>query len=243
MEDLNIENLRAFATVAETLNFRKAAELLYLSQSALSRQITELEKEIGSPLFSRTTRSVSLTAAGEVCIENARGIVRAWDTMRDQVIRASVQEGGALQIGVYGARSLYYVIPSVERLRREYPELKISVVQDEAELMYQKLLYGENDFICALAPRLADDPTVERLVLMEEHPSVLLPQTHPLAHRERIAPGELAGERFITHSRKKSSSMYERLMDIFKQKGVEINVVAEEDHDGRGIMKVLMGEQ
>lgn len=239
---MNIENLRAFATVAETLNFHKAAEKLYLSQSALSRQIAELEKELGTPLFSRTTRSVKLTAAGEACIDSARGIVRAWDDLHAQAIRSGVQEGGSLRIGVYGARSLYYIIPTVERLRREYPEMEISVVRDEAELMYQKLLYGENDFIASIAPRLADDPMVERLVLVEEYPSVLLPKTHPLAGRERIWPKELEKESFVMHSKKKSSSMYEKLMEIFSKEGVEINVAAVEDDDKRGMMKVLMGE-
>ena len=239
---MNIENLRDFVTVAETLNFRKAAEILYLSQSALSRQILELEKELGTQLFSRTTRSVGLTAVGETCVEGAKEIIRGWDAMRAQAIRSDVRKAGRLRIGVYGARSLYYIIPAVERLRREYPEIEISVIRDEAELMYQKLLYGENDFISSIAPKLADDPTVEKLVLVEERPSVLLPQTHPLANRECVAPRELEKERFITHSKKKSSSMYDKLMEIFGKEGVAINVVAVEDNDKSGAMKILMGE-
>lgn len=82
---MEIRQLRYFIAVADTLNFSRAAESVYLSQSALSRQISELEKEVGVPLLRRTTRQVELTEAGKALQQHAKELISRWEKMIPEV--------------------------------------------------------------------------------------------------------------------------------------------------------------
>ena len=235
---MNIENLRGFITVAGTLNFRSAAEKLFLSQPALSRQIAELEKELGVSLLIRTTRSVCLTEAGKSCLESARSIIRAWDAMHSQV----KMEKGSLRLGVYASRTTYYIASAMERFRAEYPDVQMSVAGDTAQNLCDQLNSGEIDILCMMGPAITAMPDTEQLILSREYPSIMLPLTHPLAAREILSPKELKGEKFIMHSKRKSASMFEALTGIFTAAGVEPNVVDTEDNDAMIVMRVVSGE-
>lgn len=235
---MNIENLRGFMTVAQTLNFRSAAEKLFISQPTLSRQIAELEKELGAPLLVRTTRSVSLTDAGQDCLEGARGIIATWDAMH----RLARKERGILRLGVYANRTTYYIASAMERFRAEHPELQIGVITDTAQNLCDKLNSGEIDLLCMMGPAITGMPDTERIVLAEEHPSVMLPLNHSLAGRSKIHPTELAGEKFLMHTPQKSSAMYEKLLEIFTSQGVTPTVAGTSDNDALLVTRIISGE-
>lgn len=238
---MNIENLRGFVTVAETLNFRSAAEQLFLSQPGLSRQIAELEKELGVPLLERTTRSVHLTPAGEACLGSAEGIVRMWDTMHSKVLQTG-DSVVALRVGIYGARSTYYVAGVLERFRREYPAIDLQIKTGHHEALTEGLISGDIDLVCMIAPDLVEVPGVERLVLAEEYPSVLVPLGHPLANQPSVSLTKLKRERFLIPSRQKSRHVHDALCRIFAQAGIAPNIVGEEDNDATLVIRVLNGE-
>lgn len=238
---MNIENLRGFVTVAETLNFRSAAERLFLSQPGLSRQIAELEKELGMTLLERTTRSVRLTPAGEACLGSAESIVRIWDAMHGKALRADTS-AASLRIGVYGARSAHYIAKTLERFRREYPAVDLQVKTAHHDALVEGLMSGNLDLACMIAPELTEVSQVERLVLSEEYPSVLLPLSHPLADQVSVPLEKLRGERLLAPSRQKSQYMYDSLCRIFTQAGVMPNIIGEEDNDATLVIRVLNGE-
>ncbi len=89
---MEIRQLRYFIAVADTLNFSRAAESVYLSQSALSRQIMELEQEVGLPLFRRSTRKVELTAAGRALQTNAKELISRWEKILPEVHAQSTEK-------------------------------------------------------------------------------------------------------------------------------------------------------
>lgn len=238
---MNIENLRGFVTVAETLNFRSAAEQLFLSQPGLSRQIAELEKELGVPLLERTTRSVHLTPAGEACLGSAQSITRMWDAMHSKVLQTGTS-AASLRIGIYGVRSTHYVANVLERFRREYPAIDLQIKTGHHEVLTEGLISGDIDLVCMIAPDLAEVSGVEKLVLAEEYPSVLLPLSHPLANQASVSPAKLKGERFLVPSRQKSRHVHDSLCRIFTQVGIVPNIVGEEDNDATLVIRVLNGE-
>ena len=96
---LSIQKLKAFLIIAETLNFTKAAEQMYMTQPAYSRLISSLEKDLGVQLLKRTTRKVVLTEAGEICLIRARQVVDSYQMLCEEAERLRRGEGNRLKIG------------------------------------------------------------------------------------------------------------------------------------------------
>lgn len=145
---MEIRQLRYFIAVADTLNFSRAAESVYLSQSALSRQIMDLEREVGLPLLHRSTRQVELTDAGRALKKSAKELISRWEKMlpevRNQV--SEEQQALALTIGV-DARALAdparrkRLLTALYEMRRSYPGLRVLLRNQD----YQELLKGLSD--------------------------------------------------------------------------------------------------
>ncbi len=152
---MEIRQLRYFIAVADTLNFSRAAESVYLSQSALSRQIMELEKEVGVPLFNRSTRQVTLTDAGRALQLSAKELISRWEKMIPEVRNLAPEaiRSASLTIGV-DARSLEQpqrrlrMVEMLYALRQKHPGLRIMIRNCE----YQELLSSVSDqtIDCAL---------------------------------------------------------------------------------------------
>ena len=152
---MEIRQLRYFIAVADTLNFSRAAESVYLSQSALSRQIMDLEKEVGLPLLRRSTRLVELTEAGKALQKSAKELISRWEKMlpevRNQVAEAA--QALSLTIGV-DARALanpvrrHRFLGTIYEMRRSYPGLRVLLRNRD----YQELMKGLSDgtLDCAL---------------------------------------------------------------------------------------------
>lgn len=152
---MEIRQLRYFIAVADTLNFSRAAESVYLSQSALSRQIMDLEKEVGLPLLRRSTRQVELTEAGKALQKSAKELISRWEKIlpevRNQVAEAA--QALSLTIGV-DARALanpvrrHRFLGTIYEMRRSYPGLRVLLRNRD----YQELMKGLSDgtLDCAL---------------------------------------------------------------------------------------------
>jgi DNA-binding transcriptional LysR family regulator len=106
MVDLDTRLLRAFVTVAEELNFTRAAERMHLAQQALSAQIRQLESRLGTKLFERTTRKVALTEAGELLLPHAAGVLTELDAGIESLRAASRAERATLRVGLSGTATV-----------------------------------------------------------------------------------------------------------------------------------------
>lgn len=152
---MEIRQLRYFIAVADTLNFSRAASSVYLSQSALSRQIMDLEKEVGLPLFRRSTRQVELTEAGKALQISAKELISRWEKMLPEVRNAVADDLRALTLTI-GVDARALARPSrrkrfmemLYQLRRDYPGLLILMRTCD----YQDLIKGLSDktLDCAL---------------------------------------------------------------------------------------------
>lgn len=163
---MEIRQLRYFIAVADTLNFSRAASSVYLSQSALSRQIMDLEKEVGLPLFRRSTRQVELTEAGKALQISAKELISRWEKMLPEVRNAVSEEARALTLTIgIDARALAQperrkaFMSMLYKLRREYPGLRVLIRNCD----YQDLIKGISDktLDCALVLDRELDPKAD----------------------------------------------------------------------------------
>lgn len=151
---MEIRQLRYFIAVADTLNFSRAAESVYLSQSALSRQIADLEREVGVPLLRRSTRQVELTEAGRALQKGAKELISRWEKMLPEVRRQVAEEARAMTLTV-GTDARAFSQPRRRKafadilyaLRRQYPGLRVLLRNCD----YQDLIKGisEKSLDCA----------------------------------------------------------------------------------------------
>lgn len=167
---MEIRQLRYFIAVADTLNFSRAAESVYLSQPAFSRQIMDLEREVGVPLLRRSTRQVELTEAGRALQVSAKELISRWEKMLPEVRNQVAEEARALSLTIgLDARALAQ--PQRRRdfmtvlyvLRRQYPGLRVLIRNYD----YQELIRGLSDrtLDCAL---ILDRPQNQRADLLQK---------------------------------------------------------------------------
>lgn len=152
---MEIRQLRYFIAVADTLNFSRAAESVYLSQSALSRQIADLEREVGVKLLRRSTRQVELTEAGKALQSSAKELISRWEKMLPEVKNQVAEESRALTLTV-GVDARALARPQRRKdflnilctMRRQYPGLRVLIRNYD----YQELIKGiaDKSLDCAL---------------------------------------------------------------------------------------------
>lgn len=195
---MELRHLRYFVVVAETCHFGQAAERLKMAQPPLSQQIRQLEAELGTELFARTTRSVSLTPAGEAFLGDARHILRSVEEAARRARRFADGKAGTLRIGLTGTAS-YTQLPVLARLVKE--QLPDMVLDIHTEMLTPAielaLMAGELD-VGVLRPP-ARDPGLALRPIAQEKFVVALPDGHRLGAAGSLSVGELRAEDFIMY--------------------------------------------
>lgn len=214
---MELRHLRYFVTVAEELNFGRAATRLNMSQPPLSQQIQQLEADMGVPLFYRTNRKVELTDAGKVFLEKAYKILREVEKARDHTRKAYLGEYGKLAIGFTGS-TLYDLIPLLKSYRAKYPLVDVLLYQKGT--VDQLLDLHEERIHIGLICTPIERNNLNIAVIRRQQFVAVLPTTHPLAAENRpIDIEELADETFIMPPREVGSAYYDTIMDIFHKVG------------------------
>jgi len=192
---VELRYLRYFVAVAEQGSFTRAAAHCFVAQSALSQQIARLEKETGSPLFSRSSRSVRLTAAGEVLLPLARRILADVDHAQAALDALGGLRKGRLRLGL--VQTTLHDLDIVEVLadyHARYPGIDLHVTNAPSDVMAQSVLDGDLDVaVVGLGPRRLPEALRNR-PLGSDPLVAVVPREHPLAGREIISLAELSEE-------------------------------------------------
>jgi DNA-binding transcriptional LysR family regulator len=161
----SIDNLRCFEAAARTGNFRAAAKLVALTPAAFGQRVKQLEDQLGAPLFSRTTRSVRLTAQGQALLPQARKIlVEAGECVR--IVRGEFGTPLSLTIGTRFELGLSWLLPLLPALEAALPRLRANLYFGSGPDLLARLRAGELD--CAVTSARLPDPSFEGEVLHEE---------------------------------------------------------------------------
>ncbi len=223
---MEIRHLRYFVVVAEELHFNRAAERLHMQQPPLSRQIRQLEKEIGADLFHRTTRSVKLTEAGRAFEVEARAILAMVDKSRDVAIRAAHGLTGRLAVGFTGSNT-YSMLPIVaKRFHEEFPSAELHAQGEMLTPAQEQALLTRELDLCFGRQELTG-PELASRVICAESITVLLPQHHRLAGQDAIRLGELSEDPFVTYPSRYGSTMFELTINTCRAAGFSPRIVQE----------------
>jgi DNA-binding transcriptional LysR family regulator len=185
--DVHGRDLRYFTAVAEELSFTRAAERLFISQPALSKQIRMLEKQLGVVLFERDRRTVRLTAAGEALLPHARAVLTAWQAAEAAVEEAKTAERGTLVVGMSTGPGRGLLPALRTRLLSRHPEARLVLRQVNWADPTAGLADGSSDVAFVWLP-LPDDDRYRYAVVAREPRLVALPDGHPLAARAASDP-------------------------------------------------------
>ena len=194
--DVHVRELRYFVAVAEELHFTRAAERLFVSQPALSKQIRSLEEQLRVDLFARDRRSVSLTPAGEALLPAAREVIAVWDAAQQAVADAAATAAAVLRIG-FSTSVGRELLPRIQRhFARVRPNWRLALRQVDWGDPTGGLGDGSSDVAIVWLPVPAADRFAQ-LVLVEEPRHVALRADHPLAGRREIEFASLLDEPFL----------------------------------------------
>lgn len=236
---MELRHLRYFITVAEELNFSKAALKLYTAQPSLSQQIKDLEEDVGVKLLNRTKRKVELTEEGAVFLEQARLTLAQADkaiAMARQVSKAKQQ---LLRIGfvpVAEMKVFPFVLPN---LRVQNSEFKIELLSLNNTEQMRGIKKGELDI--TFTRHNMQNEEIDSKFVLREPLLFLLPSDHPLAKYDRIPVKALNGIDFIIPDIEQSQTLHNTILDFAKQHNIEFNIIQKADNILFNINSVGMG--
>ncbi|WP_327665447.1 LysR substrate-binding domain-containing protein [Streptomyces sp. NBC_00498] len=195
---MELRHLRYFAAVAETRHFGKAAQALHMAQPPLSQAIRRLETELGVELFTRTTRQVSLTGAGEVFRTDVERILTSVDEAVARVGRFATGVEGVLRVGLTGSAS-YRQLPSLARLvKQEMPHVRMEVHTEMLTPAQELGLIERRLDVGVLRPPIRQEGIAHRLIA-DEPLIAAVPEGHRLADGQDIRVEQLRHEDFIMY--------------------------------------------
>jgi DNA-binding transcriptional LysR family regulator len=220
---LQPEELRPLLVLAEELHFRKAAERLFVSQPALSKQIRRLEEKIGGPLFARTRRKVALTEAGRVLIPLAQKLDRESRLAFDSARAAVEGRAGVLRIG-FGIATVPAILPrTILRFRREHPLVELQMRDMSTPAQVSALLDGRIDIGIVRIPIAHSE--LETRPLFSDRLVAATPRAVPYDGREGLAC--LRDRPFICLPRSVSETFHDHVISLCRRAGFTPRVVQE----------------
>jgi len=238
---LDLRHLRAFAAVAESRSFSKAARQLRIAQPPLSRHIRQLENELGVKLFVRTTSGVHLTCEGTVLLEKARSLLA--DAGGFLELAARMKNGTMSMVKVGIAPGLGEVVNRIRlHLVEQQPELSIEGLDVVSGKQYDALRQGAIDV--GVLRHVDDRTTVESEPLFEERFVAILHDRHPLAKRKSLRLRQLADVPLLLHERAWAPVAHDKILALYTAVDVTPDVVTlhAEPGDQASMLAVASGE-
>jgi DNA-binding transcriptional LysR family regulator len=239
---MELRHLRYFVGVGEEQHFGRAAERLQIAQPALSRQIQDLEREVGFLLFERLPRGVRLSEAGKVFLGDARRILQDVDDAKRRAERIALGQAGTLRVGIATAVSWHgLVVNAFREFRRRQPDVElvlhhmVSVHQVEAVLA-DRLDAG---FAAAVTPWHED---LEHRQFALDRMVLAAPKGHPLAKRARLRLRDLRNMPFIWFHRWVNPAFYDRMMEACARGGLSAPHIVQEATDRDTVLGLVQCE-
>jgi LysR family hca operon transcriptional activator len=230
---MELRHLRYFVAVAEAGSLTVAAEqTLHTSQPSLSRQIRDLEGEVGTRLLTRRARGIELTPAGRAFLEHARSVLSQVEAASEAARRVAHPAKPCFSMGFLTGHELTWMPEALQILRDELPNIDVMISSQYSPLLANGLLKGKID--AAFLRRERGVPELAFRLLVKEPLVVILPGDHRLAALKAISPRDLMGETFVIVSN--TAPVLRVVIDNYlKRSGVNITPAHEADHLAMGM--------
>ena len=193
---MTIEQMREFVILAEERNYLVAADMLYSTQATLSRHIMAMEKELGFPLFTRSTKKIELTQEGSRFLVYARRAMKLQDDYLAELECAKRSMSESLTVGYNALATFYHFTDKLTQFMTNHPKVPIKLMEDDSEVLIKAVQNGS----CDLAV-IQDDPfhpvdSLERVHIASDALDAVLPLNHPLARAKSIDLLQLKNDNF-----------------------------------------------
>jgi LysR family transcriptional activator of glutamate synthase operon len=237
---MELRQLHYFVEVAEREHVSEAAQHLHVAQSAISRQIANLEAELGVSLFEREGRNVKLTPIGKIFLKHTRTAIKAIDYAKRQVDEYLDPEKGSIKIGFPTSLASHLLPTVISAFKEKYPNVSFHLRQGSYKFLIESVINRDID-LAFLGPVPLNIPEVEGTILFSESIFALLPISHPLATQKSILLNELRNDEFVLFP--KGYILQEIAVDACKQAGFVPNISSEgEDLDAiKGLVSAGIG--
>lgn len=236
---MELRHLRYFVAVGEEQHFGRGAQRLRVAQPALSRQIQDLEAEIGFKLFERLSRGVKLSSAGKLFLEDARRILQQVEEATGRAQRVASGQSGTLRVGVIESMSWHGVVPdSFRRCRERQPDAELQIKPQSSSEQIAAVQAGQLDagFVFTIANM---DRELAQLKIATVNLILAVPKAHPLAKAKALRLRDLSTASFIWFPRRESPLFYDRLMHACFRGGLKSPRVVQEGVNEATILSLV----
>ncbi|MDY0404304.1 LysR family transcriptional regulator [Virgibacillus sp. 179-BFC.A HS] len=233
------QQLTYFREVAKQQHMTKAAKSLSLTQPALSRSISRLEKELGVPLFERKGRSIVLNRYGELLLKRVNRMMAELEEAKQEISDIIDPENGEISLGFLHTLGTEKIPELIGAFRKTYPNLRFQFTQNNSFALQKQLEAGKFD-LCLTTP-IEAGLKINWARLWREELYVIVPIDHRLAKRKRIRLDEIATEHFIAI--KEGNSLRQMTSDFFEEAGIAPTILfeGEEIHTLAGLVGAGLG--
>lgn len=201
IDGVELRHLRYFAAVAEEENVTRAAERLHVSQPPLSRQIRDLEEELGVELFERTARSIRLTGAGRVFLGEARAVLLRADEAASKVRSIGRRPTGNLSVGFAPSLTVDLLPTALRSFQKTHPSVRVSLHDMSSEEMLRGLRRGDIQLALMAHPGRCLPKGFGSQALLDHDYLIALPKDHPLAKRRSLQIADIRNLPLLGYSR------------------------------------------
>jgi DNA-binding transcriptional LysR family regulator len=239
---VDLRHLRYFIAVAEAEHVGNAAQRLHISQSPLSRQIRQLEEDLGLTLFERSRKRLRLTQAGQSFLKDARMLIAEAERVVERARSAARGDSGTLTLGyVTGVLHSGFLPAVLRRFRRPHSEVQVELRMLRSSAQLEALRRRQLDAGFVYTPPEDDDPELTTFPVVNEPLMLALPEEHPLANKAAIVPQDLDGMPWIALPRAINPAARERFLTACSESGFAPDLRFEADEPLTALSLVSAG--
>lgn len=223
---MQIESLKVFCDLAETESFTKAAQINGVTQSAVSQQISSLERQFKSLLIERSKKRFRLTREGDVLYEYSKKIISLHESLFSRLQDIKDIVSGTIRVTTVYTIGLHDLPPYIKRFLKTYPTVNVHVEYRRADQVYEDVISNVVDLGLVGFP--IKEAKVETLILWKDPMVVICNPQHPFANRKTLKLNEINGQKFVCFE---SNTPTRKALDrIFRDRDVDIEMAMEFDN-------------
>lgn len=192
---MQIESLKVFCDLAETESFTKAAQINQITQSAVSQQISSLEKQFRSLLIERSKKKFRLTREGQVLYEFSKQIIQTYESLHSRLQEIKDIISGTIRVATIYSIGLHDLPPYIKKFLKNYPTVNVHVEYRRSNQVYDDVLGNVVDLGLVAYP--AKDSRLESVPLRRDRMVLICHPTHPFARAHAVKLGDISGQKFI----------------------------------------------
>ena len=223
---MNLTKIRYFVAVAQYGSFSEAARCLYTAQPNISKQIAQMEQELGFPLFVRNKRTVRMTPAGQLLYNRLKDFPEELDALFAQARILAQREKSSLCIGILEGQEVRpQLLTRLNLIQELYPDLELVLERNSFGHLRNGLRTGHYDLIVTLDFDVEQEPDFAFKAVFSQSPAIAINRKHPLANQEILDMAQLAYESFVVISPEESPMGYDRFIKQCQETGFTPRVV------------------